>query len=84
MKADEIIKSCEESIMWMKYKGWDDWESSANSLQEIINIMNEYKSLKSMKDSIIKIINCKAPAAGKYDMIVDEVMEHETFGCGED
>ena len=59
------------------------WYESSEGYRQVEEWLKELKSLKSMKDSIIKIINCKAPAAGKYDMIVDEVMEHETFGCGE-
>lgn len=53
--------------------------------KQLAEWLEELKSLRSMRDSIVKIINeNNAPAAWKYDMIVDEVMEHENFGCGED
>lgn len=85
MTVDELIKNVEGNIMWEKYKPNEYSDMIIKDSQDILSILKEYKSLKSMRDSIVKIINeNNAPAAWKYDMIVDEVMEHENFGGGED
>ena len=89
MTVDELIKIVEGNIRCLEYKSTKNSDETTKNIikdsQDILSILKEYKSLKSMRDSIVKIINeNNAPAAWKYDMIVDEVMEHENFGCGED
>ena len=85
MTVDELIKNVEGNIMWEKYKPNEYSDMIIKDAQDILSILKEYKYLKSMRDSIVKIINeNNAPDAWKYDMIVDEVMEHENFGFGEE
>ena len=89
MIVDELIENVEGNIRWYKYKSTEYLDEATKEIiengQDILSILKEYKALKSMRNSIVKIINeNNAPAAWKYDMIVDEVMELENFGPREE
>ena len=89
MTIEEAIIHCEEvaeeHTKYNFYGGYESCDECAKEHRQLAKWLEELKSLRSMRDSIVKIINeNNAPAAWKYDMIVDEVMEHENFGCGED
>lgn len=91
MTPEKAIEFCEFEADRIKKSQNKEWmyelraNEGSNRFLQLAELLRELKSLRSMRDSIVKIINeNNAPAAWKYDMIVDEVMEHENFGCGED